>query len=72
MTAPTDFEKRLIELNLTYAQIELIKQAVREHIIGSLIPTPPTREWETWPEADRMFLLGQNAAIERQWRRLRG
>lgn len=26
MSAPTDFEKRLIELNLTYAQIELVKQ----------------------------------------------
>ncbi len=34
MTAPTEFEKRLVELNLTYAQIELVKQAVEKAVIG--------------------------------------
>jgi len=41
MTAPTDFEKRLIELNLTYAQIELVKQAVEEIVIGDDLSIPP-------------------------------
>lgn len=38
MTAPTDFEKRLIELNLTYAEIELVKQAVEEIVIERDVP----------------------------------
>lgn len=41
MSAPTDFEKRLAELNLTYAQIELVKQAVEEFYIK----TPPKEHW---------------------------
>ena len=33
---PTAFDKELDRLNLTYAQIDLIKQAVETHIIGDV------------------------------------
>lgn len=72
-----DFDKSIDQLNLTYAQIELIKQAVDKHVIPQITSTIEeldkanmhldSRSQEHWSAYNRGFISAADQSREALW-----